>query len=248
VRGKRRHKRKKRKKKKKESDEGDKGKEKETEATPPKEKQKRSRYRSKAMLERAAHNLYRKAVALTKNAQNALINHLVKTYDTIIIPEFMTLKMCQKRRKELSLPRVGSNDPGGNHYIDNTAPTSSPEDRLHSKLFTLAKKTRVSLQRFAHYSFRQRLFAKAKSDPTRRKDVLHTTEEYTTKQCPKCHVVHHAIGSNEVFDCPKCDFHGDRDCVGSFNIGVRSLTKEEVREVTHSSFNPSLPIGNRSYL
>ena len=193
-------------------------------------KKDRRRYSSKHMLVRHALKLHGKAKAITTNCHNSLINTLVSRFDTIVIPEFLTMGMIKKRRKKLGLPPVGNNNPAVDISVNEPSATSveEAEERPVRKPFTLAKKTRVSLQRFAHFSFRQRLFAKALADPLKRKTVVLTTEEYTTKQCPMCDTIHHTIGSSEVFNCPSCKFRGDRDCVGAFNIGLRAITKNEI--------------------
>jgi len=39
--------------------------------------------------------------------------------------------------------------------------------------------------------------SKAQADPNCNKQVIITTEEYTTQQCPICDNIHHKIGGNE---------------------------------------------------
>ena len=95
----------------------------------------------------------------------------------------------------------------------------------------LPRTVRNQLLRLSHYQFRQRLFAKALCDPNKVKDVILTTEEFTTKQCPKCPHLHFTIGGSETYYCRSCHFRGGRDHTGSFNILVRSLTKGEIEFV-----------------
>ncbi|KAJ3019793.1 hypothetical protein HKX48_001766 [Thoreauomyces humboldtii] len=124
--------------------------------------------------------------------------------------------MKAMRRKQLKLP--------GMKEVDNMN-TTPREGR-----FKLHKTTRKAMGWISHYAFRQRLFAKALADPYNVKDVICTTEEYTTKQFPFCDFVHHKIGSNKVYKCGNagCGFIGRRDNVGAFNIGLRSIVKGEV--------------------
>jgi len=120
-------------------------------------------------------------------------------------------------------------------FVNTSDPSTSTSTTITTtitrKPFSLPKATRVSLQPFGHFSFRHRLISKAQADPTCNKQVVITTEEYTTKQCPICGNVHHKIGGNEKYVCSKCGFLGDRDCVGSFNVRLRSLTKGEVKGI-----------------
>ncbi|KAJ3150307.1 hypothetical protein HDU86_006698, partial [Geranomyces michiganensis] len=154
--------------------------------------------------------------ATVRQAHNAFANHLVAAYDVVVIPEFMTAGMVRKRRKQLNLPSMKEKDS-----------INAPQQGA----FTLHKTTRKAMGWISHFAFRQSLFAKAMADPYEIKDVICTTEEYTTKQCPFCEFVHHTIGASKVFKCGSCGFEGRRDNVGAFNIGLRSIVKGEVREV-----------------
>ena len=156
--------------------------------------------------------------ATVRHAHNAFANHLVRTYDVIVLPEFMTAGMVRKRRKQMKLPPMKEEDGV------NRAPREGK--------FTLHKTTRKAMRWISHYAFRQRLLAKALTDPFEIKDIICTTEEYTTKQCPFCDFVHHKIGSNKEFKCgnAECGFLGRRDNVGAFNISLRSIVKGEVTE------------------
>ena len=161
------------------------------------------------------NRLYDKIDGIVKQAHGAFANFLVMNYDTVIMPEFMTAGMVKKRRKKLKLPP-----------IRDIADTNTPRQGG----YTLHKTTRKAASSIAHYQFRQRLFAKAKGDPSGKKDVVLNTEEYTTKQCPFCPFVHHKIGGNKVFQCQNedCLFRGPRDCVGAFNGTLRAVVKKEV--------------------
>jgi transposase len=123
--------------------------------------------------------------------------------------------MVRKRRAQLKLPGVRETEV-------NQVPREGK--------FTLHKTTRKAMRNIAHFQFRQRLIAKAQADPQKVKDIIITTEEYTTKQCPMCDFVHHKIGSKKIFECENtgCKFIGGRDCVGAFNIHLRSIVKNEI--------------------
>ncbi|KAJ3285045.1 hypothetical protein HK104_009664 [Borealophlyctis nickersoniae] len=159
-------------------------------------------------IRRRIQGLYDKLGARVRQAHGAFANHLIRNYDTIILPEFMTAGMIRKRRKVLKLPPMRD---GGD---TNNAPPREGG-------FTLRKATR------------QRLIAKALADPNRKKDVIITTEEYTTKQCPFCGLVNHKIGGKKVFKCEndECGFVGARDNTGAFNVCIRPVVKEEVAAV-----------------
>lgn len=194
-----------------------------------KRKRKRKRKENTTMRNKRARNwrpsrkhliqdIYDKAKTLVRHAHNAFANHLVSTYDVVILPEFMTSRMVKKRRKQLKLP-----------------PTKEEADMegINRPRWTLHKTTRKAMGWISHYAFRQRLISKALADPHEKKEIVCTTEEYTTKQCPYCDFVHHKIGSNKIFRCGNeaCNFVGRRDNVGAFNIALRSIVKGEVKEV-----------------
>ncbi|KAJ3165311.1 hypothetical protein HDU87_003161, partial [Geranomyces variabilis] len=151
--------------------------------------------------------------ATVRQAHNSFANHLVRAYDVIVMPEFMTAGMVRKRRQQLKLPGMKEAD--------------SMNGVPREGRFTLHKTTRKAMRWISHFAFRQRLFAKALADPHEVKDVICTTEEYSTKQCPYCEFVHHKIGSSKIFKCGKCGFIGRRDNVGAFNICLRSIVKGE---------------------
>ncbi|KAJ3056858.1 hypothetical protein HK097_003394 [Rhizophlyctis rosea] len=159
-------------------------------------RRKKSRRRTKSITwqMQKLHDLQK---AIIRQAHGAFANHLIRYYDVIVLPEFMTANMVRKRRKHLNLPPV----------LDVTQINATPKG--------------------------------ASANPYEIKDVICTSEEYiteeystteyTTKQCPFCDFVHHKIGSNKTFKCGECGFTGGRASVGSFNIGLRSLVKDEVR-------------------
>ena len=168
--------------------------------------------------------IHDRVAGIVKQAHGAFANILVTNYDTIVLPEFMTMGMVRKRRKKLSLPPIRD-------LTDINGAGDGPRD---GRPFTLHKTTRKAATYISHFTFRQRLFAKARADPNGVKDVICTTEEYTTKQCPFCAFVNHNVGGNKVFKCGDgvldlgCGYVGPRDCTGAFNILLRSIVKGEI--------------------
>lgn len=82
-------------------------------------------------------------------------------------------------------------------------------------------KTAVRMMlRLAHYRFRCRLQHVANKLGSR---VVVGTEEYTSKTCGHCGVVHKDLGSAKVFKCPVCDIRLDRDLNGARNIYIKIL-------------------------
>jgi len=181
-----------------------------------KKRRKQKREKSCAWQIRRLNDLQRASI---RQAHGAFANHLVRYYDVIVLPEFMTANMVRKRRQHLKLPPVRDVT-----QINTTTPKEGN--------FTLHKTTRKAIRWISHYAFRQRLFAKALADPYEVKDVICSTEEYTTKQCPFCDFIHHNIGGNKVFKCGNCGFVGGRDNVGCFNVGLRSIVKGEIRALS----------------
>ncbi|KAJ3280678.1 hypothetical protein HK104_000472 [Borealophlyctis nickersoniae] len=168
-------------------------------------------------IESRIRGLYAKLSARMRQAHGAFANHLVRNYDTVIMPEFMTAGMIRKRRKLLQLPPIREGGDGIN---------APPREGG----FSLRKSTRKAMLWISHHQFRQRLLAKALADPNGKKDVILTTEEYTTKQCPFCGFVNYKIGGKKVFKCgnDQCGFVGGRDNTGAFNVCIRPVVKEEM--------------------
>lgn len=84
------------------------------------------------------------------------------------------------------------------------------------------KSTVRSMLTWAHYRFRQRLIFKATEYPG--VEVKIVTEEYTSKTCGKCGVLHHKLGGNKLFICPSCHWKCGRDVNGARNILIKHLT------------------------
>ena len=88
----------------------------------------------------------------------------------------------------------------------------------------IAKKNKIKcvnrdLLQLKHYLFQQRL--KAKCD-LRNCTLDICTEEYTSKTCGRCGSLNN-VGSNDVFNCTKCNLIIDRDVNGARNIAIKRL-------------------------
>ena len=53
-------------------------------------------------------------------------------------------------------------------------------------------------------------------------------EHYTSKTCLQCGEIHERLGSNRVFECPKCKYVAMRDGGGSINIIKRTVCATSV--------------------
>lgn len=92
---------------------------------------------------------------------------------------------------------------------------------------------------WAHFRFRERLIAKAKLYANT--EVIICDEQWTTKTCGECGVLHNKIGSNKVFRCPSCDNVSDRDIHAARNILLRYLTLNKI-SVIEGTQTGSLPL------
>ena len=90
----------------------------------------------------------------------------------------------------------------------------------------LRRKTVRQMCTWSHYSFRQRLFSKAREYPHCR--VVVTSEAYTSKTCGACGVLHTKLGGSKRFKCPSCGVCLDRDANGARNVLLRVLTRKEM--------------------
>ncbi|KAI3640313.1 hypothetical protein MIR68_001191 [Amoeboaphelidium protococcarum] len=153
---------------------------------------------------------YTKFSAYVSNLHNRIGNFLMRHYDLIILPEFLTIKMVKKRRKRLNLPPV----------LSDTADV-------------------LTLLAFSHYKCRMKLIAMAQANIFRSgKQVLVTTEEFTSKQHPFQNVLHNCLGADEYFMLG--DFRAYRDNVGSYNVMSRRFSKEEVKLITANQADQTL--------
>jgi putative transposase len=84
-----------------------------------------------------------------------------------------------------------------------------------------SKKFCRNLLLLKHFTFRERLIAKSK-----RKNGCHIhvcTEEYTSKTCSVCGNINRDLGSDETYDCVKCNLKIDRDINGARNIYIKNI-------------------------
>ncbi|KAI3639403.1 hypothetical protein MIR68_002933 [Amoeboaphelidium protococcarum] len=173
---------------------------------------------------------YTKFSAYVSNLHNRIGNFLMRHYDLIILPEFLTSKMVKKRRKRLNLPPVVSDT--ANVLVTHSRGQQNSGHILH-------KNTRKTLLAFSHYKCRMKLIAMAQANIFRSgKQVLVTTEEFTSKQHPFQNVLHNCLGADEYFMLG--DFRAYRDNVGSYNVMSRSFSKEEVKLVTANQEDQTL--------
>jgi transposase len=82
-------------------------------------------------------------------------------------------------------------------------------------------KTARSMLTWGHYRFREML--KAKAQTYSGCTLIICEEFYTSKTCGRCGYIHHGLGSNKTFDCPRCHYHADRDVSAARNILIRFL-------------------------
>eukprot|EP00053_Salpingoeca_punica_P019093 m.191174 g.191174 ORF g.191174 m.191174 type:complete len:335 (+) comp17565_c1_seq49:1753-2757(+) len=89
----------------------------------------------------------------------------------------------------------------------------------------LSKGTTWKMLSLAHYSFRQKLLAKAELYPW--VTIIECTEEWTSKTCGGCGKIHSNLGGNKTFVCPHpgCGYVADRDLNAARNILLLYLTK-----------------------
>jgi len=160
--------------------------------------------------------LYDRAYDRVRNAHGQIANELVGRFDLVILPEFMSRDMVRKRRRTLKLPAMVE-----------TENASAPNISVAGSV--LHKTTRKRLLSIRHFQLRQRILAKARGDPGQAKDVLITTEEFTTKTIPSCGTLNNGVGSSPVNQCPcGCGLEFDRDGGSTFCVLLRAITKEEI--------------------
>jgi transposase len=84
-----------------------------------------------------------------------------------------------------------------------------------------SKKFRRDLLSLRHYTFRERLISKSKM---KQGCTVHIcTEEYTSKTCGLCGNLNYDLGSNEIYECKKCNLKIDRDINGARNIHIKNI-------------------------
>ena len=84
----------------------------------------------------------------------------------------------------------------------------------------LRTKTVRHMMCLGHAKFREILIQTAERMG---KNVFVVSEEYTTKTCCNCAVLHETLGGNKTFTCKSCGFSADRDIHAAFNIFLKFL-------------------------
>lgn len=99
-----------------------------------------------------------------------------------------------------------------------------PELSVKSISGNLRAKSNREMFGISHYLFRQRMAEKCQE-----KSVAHEVpnEAYTSKTCGRCGHQNDALGSSEVFWCPKCTLRCHRDLHAARNIFVRWIAEQE---------------------
>ena len=97
-------------------------------------------------------------------------------------------------------------------------PTFNAHEIAQSRKLRKIVKRRLNMLSF--YKFSERL----KQVSTRYgASILRGDERYTSKQCGNCGFIHDDLGSDEVFTCPRCHVHADRDVHAARNILLKHL-------------------------
>lgn len=109
------------------------------------------------------------------------------------------------------------------HYRCILIPTFETKKMVKRGARRLSSKTARMLCTWSHFRFRTNLQHHQKRAPWLR--VVETTEEYTSKTCGACGIVHEKLGGNKTFRCPRCAYEADRDANGARNILIRHLTR-----------------------
>lgn len=88
-----------------------------------------------------------------------------------------------------------------------------------------SRNNRRSLFTLNHYQFLCKLINKSKM--IQGTNVIVCTEEYTSKTCGSCGIIHKNLGASEVFNCEHCGLVIDRDMNGARNILIKWLTEKK---------------------
>jgi len=86
----------------------------------------------------------------------------------------------------------------------------------------ISSKVSRNMLTWAHFRFRE--FLKSKAQLCAGVSVVEVSEAFTSKTCGKCGELHHALGKNKTFECPRCSYTADRDVNGARNILLRHLS------------------------
>jgi len=85
----------------------------------------------------------------------------------------------------------------------------------------LIKKVRREVNIYSHYTFKCRM--KDKLDLYFNKQLITTTEEYTSKTCTRCGNIDNNLGAKKIYKCDKCNMTLDRDYNGARNIFIKTF-------------------------
>ena len=83
------------------------------------------------------------------------------------------------------------------------------------------KTTTRNMLGLSHFKFLQKLEFKCKEY---QRNLIITSEEYTSKTCGKCGTLNQTLGGSKTFNCNKCNVTIDRDMNGARNILIKYLT------------------------
>jgi len=83
------------------------------------------------------------------------------------------------------------------------------------------KKVRREVNIYSHYTFKCRL--KDKLNLYFNKQLVNTTEEFTSKTCTNCGNIDNNLGAKKIYHCDKCNMTLDRDYNGARNIFIKSF-------------------------
>jgi len=99
-------------------------------------------------------------------------------------------------------------------------PTTEISEMVLTSNRKIRSKTVRSLLSWSYYRFSEIVKAKAEEFNVR---IIRIGEEYTSKTCTGCGVIHNSLGGNKVFKCPSCNIEIDRDINGARNILLKAL-------------------------
>ena len=85
----------------------------------------------------------------------------------------------------------------------------------------ISKKTTRNMLGLSHFKFLEKLKFKCLEY---QRNLIITSEEYTSKTCGNCGTINNKLGGSKVFKCDKCKVVIDRDMNGARNILIKYLT------------------------
>jgi len=106
------------------------------------------------------------------------------------------------------------------HYDTIYLPTFETSQMVVKKKRKLKSKSARAMMTWAFYEFSQTLQHLCNRYGSR---LVRVTEEYTSKTCTKCGLVHHKLGGKKKFKCPHCGHEIKRDFNGALGIFLKAL-------------------------